>query len=182
MSRIGKQDIIIPSGVEATVSGSTVTMKSSKGTLVHVLPENVSVVMDGKKMNVKIANEEDRFQRMLWGTHASILVNMVEGLTTGYQKQLEINGVGYKVAAVGPKLTFQLGFSHPVTYEVPKNIKVDIEKNLVTISGVDKQLVGLVASQIRSLKKPEPYKGKGIKYSDETIRRKAGKAAAGSTA
>lgn len=177
MSRIGKQDIIIPSGIEVTINGQSVTMKGSKGSLTHVLPENLSVVKEGNKLNVKIANEEDRFQRMLWGTHASILGNMVEGLTQGYQKQLEINGVGYKVAAAGQKLTFQVGFSHPVVYEVPKDVKVEIEKNIITLSGIDKQLVGLTASQIRSIRPPEPYKGKGIKYADETIRRKAGKAA-----
>jgi large subunit ribosomal protein L6 len=182
MSRIGKQVITIPSGVEATVNGSTVSMKSSKGSLTHVLPEGLSAVREGTTLTVKIANEEDRFQRMLWGTHASILANMVEGLVNGYSKKLEINGVGYKVAAAGQKLTFQIGFSHPVVYEVHKNIKIEIEKNVITVSGVDKQLVGLTASQIRSLRPPEPYKGKGIKYSDETIRRKAGKAATSAAA
>lgn len=182
MSRIGKQLIEIPSGVECTVNGHTVAMKSSKGSLSHVLPESLTPVREGNTLTLKIANEGDRFQRMLWGTHASLLVNMVEGLTNGYSKQLEINGVGYKVAAAGNKLTFQLGFSHPVVYEVPKEVKVEVEKNILTVTGVDKQIVGLVASQIRSLRKPEPYKGKGIKYVDEVIRRKAGKAATGTAA
>ena len=177
MSRIGKQLIEVPSGVEVTINGSNVTMKSSKGSLSHVLPAGMTMEREGNTLRLKIQNEEDRFQRMLWGTHASLVVNMIEGLTKGYKKQLEINGVGYKVAASGQNLTFQLGFSHPIKYEIPKNVKAEIEKNIITITGIDKQLVGLVASQIRSLRPPEPYKGKGIKYVDETIRRKAGKAA-----
>ena len=182
MSRIGKQLIEIPSGIEVTVTGSTLTMKNPKGTLIHVLPETITVEREGNILRLKIKDEQDRFQRMLWGTHASIIANMVEGLTKGYSKQLEINGVGYKVAASGQKLTFQLGFSHPIAYEIPKTVKAEIEKNVITISGIDKQLVGLVASQIRSLRPPEPYKGKGIKYMDETIRRKAGKAATSAAA
>lgn len=177
MSRIGKQIMEIPKGVECTVSGSTVTVKGPKGTLTHHMPETVKVVVEGTQARVVISDENDRLQRMMWGTHASILSNMLAGVVNGYSKQLEINGVGYKVAQSGQKLTFQVGYTHPVVYEVPKSITVAVDKNIITVSGADKQLVGQVAAEIRAIRKPEPYKGKGIKYTDEVIRRKAGKAA-----
>ncbi len=177
MSRIGKQVIEIPKGVELKVDGSVVTVKGAKGTLEHHLPETVKVTVDGNQARVTIVDENDRLQKMMWGTHTSIILNMVEGVVNGYKKQLEINGVGYKVAQSGAKLTFQLGYTHPSIYEVPKSINATIEKNVITITGADKQLVGQVAAEIRALREPEPYKGKGIKYVDEVIRRKAGKAA-----
>ncbi len=178
MSRIGKQIIEIPNGVDITVNGAVVKVKSSKGELTHVLPANVHLQINGKEAQVVVDNPDDYRQNVLWGTNASLVKNMVEGVSTGFSKQLEINGVGFKVAQSGQKLTLNLGFSHPIEFVLPKGIEGSVEKNLITIKGIDKQLVGQVAAQIRSLKKPEPYKGKGIKYADEVIRRKAGKAAA----
>ncbi len=167
----------IPKGVEAKITGQVVSIKGPKGSLEHLLPDTIKAHLEGTTLRLSITDEEDRFQRVLWGTHASIVSNMIEGVVNGYKKQLEINGVGYKVAQSGVKLTFQLGYTHPIVFEVPKTINAAIEKNVITITGVDKQLVGQVAAQIRSLREPEPYKGKGIKYVDEVIRRKAGKAA-----
>lgn len=177
MSRIGKQLIELPKGVEAKINGQVVTVKGPKGTLDHTLPEMITPHLEGTTFRLSVKDENDRVHRVLWGTHASIVSNMVFGVVNGYQKQLEINGVGYKVAHAGQKLTFQLGFTHPLVYEIPKTIQVKVEKNIITLDGVDKQLLGQVAAEIRALRKPEPYKGKGIKYVDEQIRRKAGKAA-----
>ena len=177
MSRIGKQLIELPKGVEIKINGQTVMVKGPKGSLEHKLLDVITAHLEGTTFRLSIKDENDRIQRILWGTHASIIKNMVFGVVNGYQKQLEINGVGYKVAHAGQKLTFQLGYSHPLVYEIPKNVQVKVEKNVITLDGIDKQLVGQVAAEIRALRKPEPYKGKGIKYVDETIRRKAGKAA-----
>ncbi len=177
MSRIGKQIIEIPKGVEINIQGQDVTVKSSKGTLGLTLPEGIGLDIQENQVVTTIANEQDQQQRMLWGTNASLVKNMVVGLSEGFKKELEVNGVGFKVAMKGKNLELALGFSHPVIYPIPEGITCEVEKNKITISGVDKQSVGQVASQIRSFKKPEPYKGKGIKYIDEVIRRKAGKAA-----
>lgn len=182
MSRIGKQIMEIPKGVEVNVQGLIVSVKGPKGTLQHKLHPELSAIVENNTVRVAVKDETNLEQRMNWGTHASIIDNMLAGVVSGYTKSLEINGVGYKVAQAGQKLTFQLGFTHPIVYEVPKSVTVAVEKNVVTISGADKQLVGQVAAEIRALRKPEPYKGKGIKYTDEVIRRKAGKAAAGATA
>jgi large subunit ribosomal protein L6 len=177
MSRIGKQLMPVPSGVEVKINGQVVSVKGPKGSLDHQLPETLKAHLEDAILRLSITDENDRLQRVLWGTHASIVGNMLIGVTEGYKKQLEINGVGFKVAQSGQKLTFQLGYTHPIVFELPKTIKAEVEKNLITISGIDKQLVGQVAAEIRSLREPEPYKGKGIKYTDEVIRRKAGKAA-----
>ncbi len=179
MSRIGKQLIEIPNGVELTVTDGLVKAKSSKGELTLQLPKELTLHIDGNQASVKVENEGDYRQNVLWGTNASLVLNMVKGVHEGYSKQLEVNGIGYKVALSGKKLTLNLGFSHAIDYELPAGIDANVEKNLITISGIDKQQVGQVAAQIRSYKKPEPYKGKGIKYVDEVIRRKAGKAAGG---
>jgi large subunit ribosomal protein L6 len=179
MSRIGKQVITIPNGVELSVSNGLVKAKSSKGELTHQLPSFVTLNIDGDSATLAIEDQNDRDQVALWGTSASIVKNLVTGLSDGFKKQLEVNGVGYKVALSGSKLTLNLGYSHPIEFELPKGIQAEVDKNVITISGIDKQLVGQVASQIRKLRKPEPYKGKGIKYMDEVIRRKVGKAAAG---
>ena len=179
MSRIGKQIIEIPNGVEVNVSGEVVSVKGSKGTLSQQLPPGLTVKVEDNKAQVLIAENADAHTKIMWGTIASLIKNMVEGLSKGYEKNLEVNGVGFKVALQGSKLNFALGFSHPVVFEIPKGIEVAVEKNKISIKGYDKQLVGQVAAQIRALKKPEPYKGKGIKYVDEVIRRKAGKAAVG---
>ena len=178
MSRIGKKIIVIPDGIEVQAQSDKVLVKGKKTAFEQKLPTGVSVKVEGKTIAVHIADETDRQQRMVRGTIASLLQNMIEGITNGYVKKLEINGVGYKVALTGRKLVFNLGFSHPIDFPLPDGIDASVEKNIITISGADKQMVGQVAAEIRALKKPEPYKGKGIKYLDETLRRKAGKSAA----
>jgi len=137
----------------------------------------VKVNITENEVTVKVDNENDKKERSLWGTFASHIKNMVVGVTEGYKKQLEINGVGYRVAMQGKDLKMEVGFSHSVIFDVPEGIILTVEKNLITVEGIDKELVGQIASEIRAIKKPEPYKGKGIKYIDEVIRRKAGKAA-----
>ncbi len=176
MSRIGKQPIIVPQGVQASVNGSLVTVKGPKGELSLTLHKAVVCDSADGAMTVSVTNPEEKSERAFWGLSQRLIANMVKGVTTGFQKQLEINGVGFKVSLAGNTLTLSLGFSHPVVFELPAGITGTVEKNVITISGIDKQLVGEIAAQIRSLKKPEPYKGKGIKYSTEVVRRKAGKA------
>ena len=176
MSRIGKQPVSIPSGIEVGLNGAVISFK--KG--------NVQKELDTKELvNVKVENSEiifspkgdDRDSRAFWGTFRSLASNVIIGLTDGYQKKLEINGVGYRAAVKGNVLELQLGFSHPINYDFPKDIKIAVEKNLITINGDDKQVVGQVAAEIRSFRPPEPYKGKGVKYLEEHIIRKAGKTA-----
>lgn len=180
MSRIGKKIIEIPNGVEIKIDGDLVLVKGSRGELKHSLPACAKLIVEGNQARVEVDNPEDINQNMLWGTNSSIVHNMVKGVTEGFSKQLEINGVGYKASVSGQKLILNIGFSHPVEFEIPKEIKVEVDKNQIAVSGIDKQQVGQVAAQIRSKRPPEPYKGKGIKYADEHIRRKVGKAAAGS--
>ncbi len=180
MSRIGKLPINVPSNVEVTITDTEITVKGPKGTLTQALHANVNVTMEENVITVNPI-DETKFSRSLHGLYRSLINNMVEGVTTGYKKQLEIIGVGYRVAQKGTNLEFQLGFSHPVTFAVPSDVKVTLEQgktNIITLESHDKQLIGQVASDIRSLKKPEPYKGKGIRYVGEYVRRKAGKTAA----
>ena len=177
MSRVGKKQIKIPTGVEVKVDGRIVTVKGPKGLLKQELHPVVSVEINGDIIAVKIENENDKSQRALWGLFASLLGNMIAGVTMGFSKQLEINGVGFKANALGRKLVLNVGFSHPVEYNIPEGLDIKTEGNIITISGIDKQLVGEVTAQIRKIKKPEPYKGKGIKYVGEEIKKKAGKAA-----
>jgi len=179
MSRIGKQEIEIPQGVTITIKDGKVEVKGPKGQLTRVLEPRIKVNQADNIVTVDVEKKEDKEERSLWGTYASHIKNMVEGVSEGFKKQLEINGVGYKVAMQGKDLKLEVGYSHPVVYNVPEGIQASTEKNLITIEGADKELVGRVASEIRSIRKPEPYKGKGIKYVDEIIRRKAGKAAKG---
>lgn len=177
MSRVGKKQIKIPSGVEVKVDGKVVSVKGPKGLLKQELHPVVSLEIANDIIVVKIENEDNKQQRSLWGLFASLLDNMIIGVTTGFSKQLEINGVGFKANAAGKKLVLNVGFSHPVEYNVPEGLEIKTEGNVITVSGIDKQLVGEVAAQIRKVKKPEPYKGKGIKYVGEEIKKKAGKAA-----
>ncbi|HIP46181.1 MAG TPA: 50S ribosomal protein L6 [Campylobacterales bacterium] len=176
MSRIGKQPVSIPSGIEVNVNGSIITFK--KGNVTKELDTkdfvNVSVEND---IIVFAAKGDDRADRAFWGTFRALAQNIIIGLTDGYSKQLEINGVGYKAAVQGNKLVLNLGHSHPINYDFPKDIQIAVEKNLVTIKGDDKQVVGQIAAEIRSFRPPEPYKGKGVKYVEEHIIRKAGKTA-----
>ncbi len=168
---------MIPEGVTVDVASGRVSVKGPKGTLERTIDPRVSVTLVDGVISLSVAHEDDKKERSLWGTTAAHIKNMVIGVTTGFMKQLEINGVGYRVAMQGKDLKFDLGFSHPVVYAMPADISALIEKNVVTLRSADKELLGRVAAEIRALRKPEPYKGKGIKYMTETIRRKAGKAA-----
>lgn len=177
MSRIGKKPIEIPAGVDVKIDGNLVSVKGPKGSLSTNLHPHVSITKDGAIMNVTVADETLKKDRALWGLSATLINNMIIGVTKGYEKKLELVGVGYRVAAQGNSLKIEVGYSHPVLFPLPAGISATVEKNTITLSGIDKQQVGEVAATIRRIRKPEPYKGKGIKYSDEVIRRKAGKAA-----
>jgi large subunit ribosomal protein L6 len=175
MSRIGKKPIIIPSGVSVEISGQKVIVKGPKGSLEQIIHETAKASLIDNQLLVTVNDENNVKERALWGLTRSLLANLVIGVTVGFQKSLEINGVGFKATTSGQTLVLNLGFSHPVNFPIPKGITITVEKNVITVSGIDCQQVGQVAAEIRALKKPEPYKGKGIKYSDEIIRRKAGK-------
>jgi len=180
MSRIGKLPINVPNNVEVTLTETEISVKGPKGTLSQALHANVNVTMEENTITVTPI-DETKFSRSLHGLYRSLINNMIVGVTEGYKKQLEIIGVGYRVAQKGTNLEFQLGFSHPVNFAVPSGVTVTLEQgktNIITLESHDKQLIGQVASDIRALKKPEPYKGKGIRYVGEYVRRKAGKTAA----
>lgn len=174
MSRIGKLPITIPSGVTITVDSEAVTVNGSKGSLSQVLLPGITVTVKENEVLVTRENDEPK-NRSKHGLMRTLINNMVVGVSTGFSKQLEINGVGYRVAAQGTNLKLNLGFSHDIIFEVPAGITTKIEQNVITVSGIDKQQVGQVAADIRKLKKPEPYKGKGVKYVGERIIRKSGK-------
>lgn len=174
MSRIGKQPIAIPAGVTITVDGNTVTVKGVKGELTQDLLPGIKLVVEEGSATVTRSNDEAE-QRARHGLIRSLINNMVTGVSKGFEKKLEINGVGYRVSLAGTTLKMFLGFSHEVEYKLPEGVQAKVEQMTVTISGIDKQVVGQVAAEIRALKKPEPYKGKGIKYADERILRKSGK-------
>jgi len=178
MSRIGKQPIPVPSGVEVSIDGTHVTVKGPKGTLEHRTPPTIAVSRDGDELIVTRPDDE-REQRALHGLTRSLVANMVQGVSEGYARELEIVGVGYRATAQGPsKLELQVGFSHPVHFEAPEGITFEVpQPTRITVRGCDKQLVGQVAANIRKIRKPEPYKGKGIRYADERVQRKAGKSA-----
>ncbi len=176
MSRIGKQPIAIPSGVEVTVDGTVVNVKKGN--------KSIPVETHGR-VETKVENNEVILERVgeskessaFWGTYRALISNAVTGLDKGFQKSLEINGVGYRAAVKGKVLELQLGYSHPINYDIPEGLEVTVEKNLIHVKGADKQQVGQAAAIIRGFRKPEPYKGKGVKYTDEHIVRKAGKTA-----
>ena len=175
MSRIGKNPVAIPSGVQVELSGQTLTAKGRLGTLsLAVNGEVTATVADGA---VTIApNSESKRARALWGTTRALVNNMVTGVANGFTKNLEINGVGYRAAVQGSALNLQLGYSHDINYPIPADVRITCERpTAITITGADRQRVGQVAAEIRGFRPPEPYKGKGIKYADETIRRKEGK-------
>ena len=178
MSRIGRKPIAIPANVTVTVSGTKVTVKGPKGELSQQFHPETSVEIKGKEVIVSRKNNTG-FHRSLHGTVRAVIANMIHGVAAGYEKKLEIIGVGYKAEPKGKMIQFNLGFSHPILFMPPAGIEVAVPAPTnVIIKGSDKQLVGQVATKIRSFKTPEPYKGKGIKYAEETVRRKAGKAAA----
>ncbi len=176
MSRIGKQPIAIPAGVTITVGDKDITVAGPKGQLIVPLQENVKVAIEDN--NIVVTRVDDEPKSRAWhGLQRALLNNAVQGVTNGFEKKLEINGVGFRLSSAGPNaIEMALGFSHPVKYQAPEGVELKTDKMIITVSGIDKQKVGQVAAEIRALKKPEPYKGKGIKYVDEVILRKAGKA------
>jgi large subunit ribosomal protein L6 len=174
MSRVGKQPIQVPSGVTITADPDFVTVAGSKGTLKQFTMPGVTVKVEGDQVLVTRDNDE-AVNRAKHGLMRSLVNNMVVGVSKGFEKKLEINGVGYRVNLQGADLKFNLGYSHDVIYKLPQGITATTEQNVITVSGIDKQQVGQVAAEIRALRKPEPYKGKGIKYADERILRKSGK-------
>ena len=176
MSRIGKNPVPVPSGVTVDIDGQTVTVKGPKGSLTHVVAEPITVEQTDGVIEVKRPDDERR-SKSLHGLSRTLIANMVTGVTEGYSTTLEISGTGYRVVPKGQGLEFSLGFSHPIQVDAPEGISFQVEgPTKFTVSGTDKQLVGEVAANIRKLRKPDPYKAKGIRYSGEVIRRKAGKA------
>lgn len=178
MSRLGKNPIQIPDGVTVTFEGSTITVKGPKGQLTRTFDKTdaVAIAVEGNTVSFT-PNVKHEKALALWGTYASHVQNMIEGVTEGFQKQLEIEGVGYRAEAQGSKLVLNVGFSHSVEKVAPDGVDVTVEKNLITISGIDKEAVGQFAANVRAVKTPEPYKGKGIHYVGEYIIRKQGKKA-----
>jgi large subunit ribosomal protein L6 len=177
MSRIGKQPIPIPKGVTVTLEGDTLAVKGPKGELRRKVNPKVRVEVKEDRIVVSVS-DDSRESRSFHGLYRVLVSNMVTGVTKGFEKILDIVGVGYKAELTGRTAVFNLGYSHPVQYDLPDGIDAQIDKTRITLSGIDKELLGKAAAKIRSFKKPEPYKGKGIKYIDEVIRRKAGKAGA----
>ncbi len=179
MSRIGKKPIALPKGVSVQIvteaGQELVNVKGPKGTLSVTLPKGIKVANTDEQLIFSLSGNEDKNNKALWGLARSLVNNAVKGVTEGFTKTLEINGVGFKVAMQGKKLVLNVGFSHPVEYDPQAGITISTDKNQITVVGIDKQMVGQTAAEIRHIKKPEPYKGKGIKYSDEIVRRKAGK-------
>ena len=181
MSRIGKKPIPLPAGVTVLVQDGEVKVKGPKGELTHRFDPRAAVEVveaDGSKaVTVHVVGEQDPFERSLWGTVRAVIANAVTGVTQGFSKGLEINGVGYRVALKGRTLVLTVGYSHDVEINLPAGVEAKVEKSTITLTGVDRQLVGETAANIRDVRPPEPYLGKGIKYANEVVRRKAGKAA-----
>ncbi len=175
MSRVGKKPIEIPDGVTIDYQPPVITVKGNKVTLKRTLPPKAILKIDGQVITV-LPSDETRDSRAMWGLIRSLVANMVEGVHTGFTKELELVGVGYRVESKGDTLTFHLGYSHPIEFPLPEGITATVERqNRIVIKGADKELVGLTAARIRALRKPEPYKGKGVRYVGEVIRRKVGK-------
>jgi large subunit ribosomal protein L6 len=175
MSRVGKKPVIIPAGVTAKLDGQKIAVKGAKGELSFAVPDDVAVTIDGNAVKIDPRSQTKR-ARAMWGMSRAMIANLVSGVTRGFERKLEINGVGYKAAVVGKNLQMSLGYSHDITYPIPPGVTIVAPKPTeLTISGNDKRQVGQVASEIRALRGPEPYKGKGIKYAGEFIFRKEGK-------
>ena len=183
MSRIGKQPIIIPENVQVKIDQGLVAIKGPKGELSqlvsHQLELELKDLSDGQKELIIRPAKKSKNAAALWGLFRSLLFNMVKGVTEGFEKKLEIRGVGYRASLQENKLILNLGFSHPIEMEAPEGINFAVDKNIITVAGIDKQLVGQVAAKVRAQRKPEPYKGKGIRYLDEVVRIKPGKKAVG---
>lgn len=180
MSRIGKKLIMIPDQVTVALRDNFVVVKGPKGELSFALPQGVSIIQQGNQLKTEITTKDINAKRASWGTARSVIANMIQGVMEGFEKKLELEGIGYKAQLQGQDLILQLGFSHPVEVKAPEGITFKVEKNVITVGGIDKILVGEVAANIRKFKKPEPYKGKGIHYQGEIVRRKAGKKTMGS--
>jgi large subunit ribosomal protein L6 len=178
MSKIGKQPIDIPVGIEVKLIDHAIVVKGPRGELMRNFSDGIDVKIEGNQIIVSLSGKMKK-ANALWGLTRALIFNMVKGAAEGFEKKLEIEGVGYKAVLQGTKLVLSLGFSHPVEFEFPKGIELKVEKNVISIFGADKELVGQVAANIRAFKKPEPYKGKGIRYQGEVVRRKAGKKAVG---
>jgi len=176
MSRVGKQPVTVANGIDVSVDGTALVAK--KGNLEKRLETHgrVEIAIDGSEVTFSKVGEAKE-SSAFWGTYRALFANIIEGLDKGFQKSLEINGVGYRAAVQGKTLNLQLGFSHPIDFPIPEGVEITVEKNLIHIKGTDKQTIGQVAAEIRSFRPPEPYKGKGVKYTDEVIVRKAGKSA-----
>ena len=175
MSRIGRMPVTVPAGVTVDIAeGNKVMVKGPKGTLERTLPTEMTIKLDGDQIVVTRPNDLKKM-KSLHGLTRTLIANMITGVTEGYEKSLEVNGVGYRAAKAGKKLTLSLGFSHPVEVEDPEGLETVVDGNKITVKGIDKEKVGQYAAEIREKRKPEPYKGKGIKYVDEVIRRKVGK-------
>ncbi len=182
MSRTGRKPISLPEKVKASIQNGQVHVEGPQGKLFLNLPQGVTVLVEGQNINVKRENDE-RVARATHGLARALIANMVKGVSEGFKRELDINGVGYRAELKGSSLHLSLGFSHSVVYPIPTGIKVSVDKQThINVLGADKQLVGQVAAELRSIKKPEPYKGKGMKYTEEVIRKKAGKSATGSGA
>ena len=179
MSRVGKKIISIPENVEVKVQAQQILIKGPKGELKQFLPDFIKIEIKDNQLKVLVEKPEEKKQRSCWGTFAKLIFNMIQGVTQGFEKKLELVGVGYRDEKKENKIILNIGFSHLIEYQIPENIEAEVEQRTIVIKGIDKQLVGETAAQIRKFKKPEPYKGKGIKYSDEIVRRKAGKKVAG---
>ena len=177
MSRIGRQPVVVPAGVKVNVAGGNISVEGPKGKLSRAIPPMVTIEVKDGEVQVNRPNDEGK-TRSLHGLTRSLINNMVLGVTQGYSRGLHIEGVGYRAAVAGKKLTLSLGYSHPVEFAIPEGITIAVENQTeLMITGTDKEMVGQVAANIRFLRKPEPYRGKGIRYTDEVIRRKAGKTA-----
>ncbi len=177
MSRVGKRKIKIPAGVTVEISNGIIKVRGPKGELTRQFPAAVTMAVQDGEVTTNVANPEDKKERSLWGAYSAHAANMIEGVTNGFKKELEINGVGFRVAKQDDDLKLDVGFSHPIIFKMPAGIIATVEKNIIRLEGADIELVGQTAAEVRDVKKPEPYKGKGIKYVDEIIRRKAGKTA-----
>jgi large subunit ribosomal protein L6 len=177
MSRLGRKPIALPKGVNISVGADAVSVKGPKGELKRSVPEGVKIKQEGASLSVT-RDSDSRDHRARHGLMRALLANMVKGVTDGFERKLEINGVGYRAEVAGQKLTMALGYSHPVVYELPKGIGAKVDKNLVILTGSDRELLGETAAKVRSFRPPEPYKGKGVKYLEEHIRRKVGKTGA----
>lgn len=178
MSRIGKKQILIPPGVQVEVEGGKIRVQGPKGEISRDFGSRINIVVDNNKISVLPKDSvQDKAVRSLWGTVAAVIINMVKGVVQPYEKKLEIEGVGFKAAVEGDQLSLNVGFTHPVKIKAPEGIKFLVEKNVIVVSGIDKELVGQKAAEIRRAKPVEPYKGKGIKYAGEYVRRKLGKKA-----